>query len=256
MGRTGNGGVYRRKFCKAFILHLARAEQRVPNVHRLVSEISNNFLVETEVFAATDFHELDQNIDTGYRENIFSPKYPFQLRPAEIAIFLSYRSLMKTIAGLEDGFYLIIEDDAAIDLAKFSRLVSDLNQSADFDFVRCPIKKRDIRNPFARSKEELYRPVRIGAGMVAQFVTPKAAHTIYTATEKFDRPIDGFMQLAWRHKLSVGAYDNSGVSEISENLGGTLAHSRLPFREAIRKEVKRMVYRSKVFLHSVAWAVR
>ena len=55
-----------------------------------------------------------------YQPNIIRPKYPFKMRKAEIATFLSHRKCWQKIIDDELDGALIIEDDVSLSTSFFS----------------------------------------------------------------------------------------------------------------------------------------
>ena len=73
---------------EAFIIHLARAEARKPQVERLAATLP----LPINVINAVDGLALgDREIEAAYRRHLYRPRYPFALRKAEIGCFLSHR---------------------------------------------------------------------------------------------------------------------------------------------------------------------
>ncbi len=73
------------------------------------------------------------------------------------------------------------------------------------DFVRFPIKVREnaLEDIASTGSIRLQKYDRIGLGMVAQLVTRDAAMALLAASEKFDRPVDDFLQMSWVHNVHV-----------------------------------------------------
>ncbi|HEX8047250.1 glycosyltransferase family 25 protein, partial [Rhizobium sp.] len=71
---------------RAFIIHLDRARDRLPQVERLAAMLP----VRSEIIQAVDASALpDADIDLVYRRHLHKPRYPFEMSVGEIACFLS-----------------------------------------------------------------------------------------------------------------------------------------------------------------------
>jgi glycosyl transferase family 25 len=81
--------------------------------------------------------------------------------------------------------------------------------------------------------------------MVAQIVTYDAARRLLEKTERFDRPVDAYLQLRWKHEVRVLTLWPNGVREISSVLGGSLIQEKSNV-DRLRREVLRPLYRAKL----------
>ena len=96
---------------EAFIIHLARAKARRPQVERILSACP----VPAHVIDAVDGRALStEELQAAYtRRSLHAPRYPFALSVGEIGCFLSHRKAWQAIldAGLDAG--LVIEDSVS-----------------------------------------------------------------------------------------------------------------------------------------------
>ncbi len=227
------------------IIHLERAHTRLPQVEATIEMLP----LRSHVVAAVDGQQMSDEHSRAYVRKLRRPYYPFQLRQSEVATFQSHRACWKRI--IDDGLdaALILEDDLQLDPEIFPRAL-DLAMSnvQPGDFVRFPIKVReDARRDMASTGSiHLQSYDRIALGMVAQLVTRDAAKALLAASQKFDRPVDSFLQMQWVHKARVLTIWPSGVREISSELGGSLISRKSGFVEKIRREVLRPLYRRKI----------
>lgn len=233
---------------KAFIIHLARAEDRRDQVVSMREALP----CPSEVIWAVDARAPEMMAAPGLAESVpahLSPSYPYALRHTEVACFHSHRKGWQQIVdeGLEVA--LILEDDIALDLVVFPaalRLALSVVQPGDV--IRFPYKRReDAGRVIAQSEGiTLRQPQEVALGMQAQIVTREAARRLLHATERFDRPVDCLLQMSWEHGARVLSVWPSGVSEHSADLGGsTIGHKALGW-DKIRREVLRPIYRRRI----------
>lgn len=228
---------------KFFIIHLTRAEQRKPNIECLRKAIPG----ELEVVEAVDARELPQDEITQFiSAHGRFPPYPFQLRASEVACFLSHRNAWKLIAEGDEPGAMVLEDDVALDVPTFARALALVQQHAgEEEFVRFPHKLREKpRRELAQEGEiRLFEPKVCGLGMVTQFVGRNAAKRLLNATEFFDRPVDTTLQQTWITGQVNYTVWPTGVSEISENLGGSTIGQRNSLAGKLYREIARPAYR-------------
>lgn len=228
------------------IIHLARATERAEQVQVL----SNTLAFPTKVISAVDGLELKPEEAAAYKRIYLQPRYPFDLRPSEVACFHSHRKCWQSIVdeGLEAA--LILEDDVELKAEVFSKALElALAHIKLGDVVRFPIKLRETEgDDLARQGDTvLRRPREIGLGMVGQIVTYDAAKGLLKASQTFDRPVDCFLQMRWVHHHRVLTVWPSGVHEVSHRLGGSMiGHKQNSFRAKLMREILRPLYRRKI----------
>ena len=231
---------------KAMIVHLDRAIGRAKQVDRLRRELS----IMCQVVDAIDGTKLTGAENSYYERKWVSPIYPFDLRHAEIACFLSHRKCWQHIVDQNVDVALILEDDAELELSTFN-VAMDLALAIlkPGDFIRFPVKQREFDGTVIASNSlvTLRKPNHIALGMVGQIVTKEAAAKLLAASERFDRPVDCFLQIDWLHGANVLSVWPSGVSEISQALGGSMIdHKSKSIGSKLRREVLRPIYRSRI----------
>ena len=231
------------------IIHLERSFERKPQVKKL----KKNLAFRTTVIAAVDGSNSDNNFSKSYIPRLLRPHYPFSLRSAEIACFQSHRKCWQEILdrGLEAA--LIIEDDVDIIDGEFTAAVElAMKEIKMGDLIRFPIKPRE--KPKSRSVKQdnisIYEPTLVGLGTQAQIVTYDAARRLLEKTKRFDRPIDVYLQLRWKHGVRILTLWPNGVREHSSSLGGSLIGRERNNNDKLRRELLRPLYRAKINLYA------
>ncbi|MAO25730.1 glycosyltransferase family 25 protein [Roseovarius sp.] len=228
----------------AFILHLTRASARRENAHRLRDSCG----LPAEIWpavdgAAMDDRELRARVDAG----LFAPRYPFPLRMGEIGCFLSHRQIWAEILRRDLDHALILEDDVALDQDVFPTALTLAQKHVNrFGYVQ--LQNRPPRNPGeviaseeqARLTQPLISPVRASA----QVVSRRGAEHLLHHCERFDRPVDTFVQSHWFTGLRPAVVFPAGVRTISDDLEGSTIQTggKTPI-ERIKREIARGFYR-------------
>ena len=101
-----------------------------------------------------------------------------------------------------------------------------------------------------RDNISIFEPTLIGLGTQAQIVKYDAARQLLERTERFDRPIDTYLQLRWKHRVRVLTVWPNGVREHSSSLGGSLIGKERSSRDRLRREVLRPLYRAKLNIYA------
>jgi GR25 family glycosyltransferase involved in LPS biosynthesis len=231
---------------EAFIIHLARATQRRPQVEALRAALP----MPSHIVDAVDGQLLgDAEIGEVYKRHLHRPRYPFELRRGEIGCFLSHRKAWREIVerGLDAG--LIVEDDVEVDTAGLGRLLeANLGCFDAADYLRFPQKLNETgRIAVTGGGVTIIEPRQVGLGMVMQLVGREAAAILLDATERFDRPVDTTIQLKPSRKLRILSSTPVCVREVSETMGGsTIQKKAKPMKEIVAREIKRALYRLKL----------
>ena len=231
------------------IIHLERSLERKPQVKKLQKTLA----FRTTVIDAIDGSKSDNDFSKSYIPRLLRPHYPFSLRSAEIACFQSHRKCWQEILdrGLEAA--LIIEDDVDIIDGEFTAAVElAMKEIKMGDLIRFPIKPRE--KPKSRSVKQdnisIYEPTLVGLGTQAQIVTYDAARRLLEKTKRFDRPIDVYLQLRWKHGVRILTLWPNGVREHSSSLGGSLIGRERNNNDKLRRELLRPLYRAKINLYA------
>jgi len=230
------------------IIHLDRAATRQAHV----SKMRDALPFPAEIVSAIDAKvDETQSLEFGvYQTNLFSPRYPQSLSPAEVACFRSHRKCWQRIVDQDMDAAFVLEDDVEFDPEIFQRAVNlTVGIVRQGDFVRFPQKQRQVKgNTFAQDREiQLTLPARIELGMIAQIVTKEAAKQLLQNTKIFDRPIDCFLQMPWEHGARVLSVWPSGVKEVSNQLGGSTINHKVFGLAKLKREISRPIYRNKIY---------
>ena len=237
---------------EGFVIHLARAEQRRPQVETLRGSLP----MPVHVIDAVDGRAMTPDqIAAVCQPALHWPRYPFALGAGEIGCFLSHRKAWREIVERDIVAGLIVEDDVAVDIGGFTRIMELVSAVAGpADFVRFPQKLRGETGAEVGSGQEgcsLIEPATPAFGMVMQLVGREAARKLLDATEVFDRPVDAVLQMRWLHGVRILSARPLVTTEISRDLGGTLAQSgRRGILETIGREIRRPLYRGAVRLRN------
>ncbi len=120
------------------------------------------------------------------------------------------------------------------------------------DLIRFPIKPREKpkNKGVKRDDISIFEPYLVGLGTQAQIVTYDAARRLLERTEQFDRPIDVYLQLRWKHDVRILTLWPNGVREHSSSLGGSLIGKERNNIGKLRRELLRPLYRAKINLYA------
>ena len=231
------------------IIHLERSLERKPQVRKLQKDLP----YRTKVVEAVDGSKPDNDFSKIYIPRLLRPRYPFSLRLAEVACFLSHRKCWQEILdrGLEAA--LIIEDDVDIIDGEFTAAVTlAMKEIKKGDLIRFPMKPREKPRNISvkRDNISIFEPTVIGLGTQAQIVTYDAARRLLERTERFDRPIDVYLQLRWKHGVRVLTLWPNGVRERSSSLGGSLIGKERNSGDKLQRELLRPLYRAKLNIYA------
>ena len=231
------------------IIHLERSLERKPQVRKLKKEL----LFRTKVVEAIDGSKTDNDFSKSYTPRLLRPYYPFSLRSAEVACFQSHRKCWQEILdrGLEAA--LIVEDDVDIIDGEFMSAVKlAMKEIKMGDLIRFPVKPREKPRNISvrRDNISIFEPTLVGLGTQAQIVTYDAARRLLESTKQFDRPIDVYLQLRWKHGVRILTLWPNGVREHSSSLGGSLIGKERNNGNKLRRELLRPLYRAKINLYA------
>jgi len=231
---------------KTLIIHLTRASDRRKQVD-LLKEQSRT---PAEVIDAVDGETLAaETIQSVYHRSLHKPHYPFELRIAEIACFLSHRKCWQAIVDRNLDAALILEDDVELDESVFFPALELAVQNYSPDkYVRFPQKQReDAASTLATTPtHRMIIPKVTNVGMQGQLVGKGAAKTLLEKTRKFDRPVDTLLQMTWLTEVSMTSIYPSGITERSAQLGGSCIGKRKSWKEIVKREILRPLYRRKL----------
>ncbi len=229
---------------QSLIIHMPGSTNRAANVEHLLYT-----LPQAEVVEAVNGRDVVAQNGQPLRDgDLHQPHYPFPLSPGEVGCFLSHRRCWQHIvdAGWDHG--LIVEDDLALDAPGWGDTLALLAEHADAEsFIRLPAKRREVpRDVIAeQGQSKLFLPKVIGLQTVAQVVGREAAKRLLAVTEVLDRPVDTFLQMHWVHGQRIQTILPNGVSELTQELGGSTIQKRKSGNK-ISREFKRALYRAQV----------
>ena len=231
------------------IIHLERSLERKPQVSKLKKKLA----FRTKVIEAIDGSKADNDFSKSYAPRLLRPYYPFNLRSAEVACFQSHRKCWQEILdqGLEAA--LIVEDDVDIIDEEFMSAVKlAMKEIKMGDLIRLPVKPREKprNSSVKRDNISIFEPTLVGLGTQAQIVTYDAARRLLESTKRFDRPIDVYLQLRWKHRVRILTLWPNGVREHSSSLGGSLIGKEKNYGNKLRRELLRPIYRAKISLYA------
>ncbi len=242
---------------RAFVLHLLRATARRDNVRDLLAACA----LEGEMWPAVDgatlsSTELSATIGAG----LFGPAYPFPLKTGEIGCFLSHRQIWAEIVRRGLPAAMIIEDDASITPEVYRaalRLARTHIDTLGYIQFQTRAHKGSSRLMDMAGGCALSVPERSGLRTTAQMVSYETARHLLVLSDRFDRPIDTFVQSHWQTGLRPAAILPSGISDITDQLDGSTIQggTRKPPLARLGREWARYRYRrgvAEASRHSIA----
>lgn len=230
----------------AYIIHLERATERASQVASLKASLP----IPAHVLPAVDARSAGPCLKDRYAPGCgWLPRYPFALNDTEIAVFLSHRKAWARI--LEDGVEagLVLEDDIWLDPERFPHALDlALANLGENQWIRFPQADKETQGDTVASGDgiRVVRPRRVALGMLVQLVHRSTAARLLDLTERFDRPVDGLMQLTWETEIDTLAVQPAVVREISAELGGSTLRKRRGVGAKLHAEVARALYRRRI----------
>ena len=235
----------------AFVLHLTRARARRQTAQALLAACG----LPGELWAAVDGAALGAaDLASEIGAHLFDPPYPFALRPGEIGCFLSHRRIWAEIVRRDLDFGLVLEDDVVLDAEVFpTALRLAARNVAALGYVQ--LQNRPARGPAMPLDQDgpnrLTLPVVAPVRASAQLISRAGAARLLEKAQRFDRPVDTFVQSHWVTGLRPGVVYPAGVRTVSDRLdGSTIQVGRKPPSERLWREWARFLYRRRVARHS------
>lgn len=232
-----------------FVIHLARAEGRRGHV----AALRHQSPVPVEVIDAVDGATLDEAaVRAVYQpHDLLEPRYPFEISRGEIGCFLSHRKAWQAIVDSGADAGLVFEDDVVLDadvFARASKAVLDGMGRGDWvEFQTRPVDGTLIRasGGFCIVEPEI-PPVRLSA----QLIGTEAAARMLAVTRRFDRPVDGVVQLLGVTGQRILCVEPSGVRDDTAAAGGTTIQKKgAALWGQIGKSWHRAAYRRAIRAH-------
>lgn len=233
---------------EAFIIHLKRAEQRRPQVDRIMEACP----VKTSIIDAVDGRAMspNQRAQVYTTDKLFEPRYPFEIGAGEIGCFLSHRRAWQAIIDGNLHAGLIIEDDVEIDREVFSAALNAAEKLiSDRGIVQFQVREIEQPGPIIATEETVnfHQPVIVPLRLSCTLFSADAASLLLQLSSRFDRPVDGMMQLHWATGLRPVIVVPSGVADTSIEVGGTTIQSKdLNLLPRLRRELLRPFYRWQI----------
>ncbi|OIQ32456.1 MAG: glycosyl transferase family 25 [Roseobacter sp. MedPE-SWchi] len=231
---------------RSFIIHMPDSTARQANAERLCDELPSGALFE----AVNGRDPAQISAVKCHNGDLYSPNYPFALRPAEIGVFQSHRRIWQKMVDEKIDLALITEDDLQIDPVLFPKALEMLERHATIDqYIRLPVKQREAPGKVLDNKDglQLILPRVIGLQCICQVVGRRAAVRLLEATQEIDRPVDTFLQMHWITQQPVHALLGTGNLEVAAEIGGTTIQQKTPTKGKLARELKRAFYRARVF---------
>jgi len=230
---------------QSLIIHMSKSVARRPNVETLLQALPSGEVVEAaDGRIATEVAHLQV-----HQGHLHKPHYPFELRPAEIGVFESHRRCWQTILDRGWDKALSVEDDLAIDGARFERAIQLLDKHMTPDMVvRLPVKDRETPALTIATDGDmrLFLPKVIALQCICMAVGARAADRLLNASTKIDRPVDTWLQMHWVTGQPVHTLYPTGNREIARDIGGSTIQTKTRASGKLARETKRAMYRAKV----------
>ena len=230
--------------CKCFIIHLKRAKNRKPYVDNIISKLN----MTSEIIDAVDGKLLtDKNVLNHYSETpLYSPSYPFKVNKGEVGCFLSFRKAWQKIVEQKLSAGLIFEDDVSLDLDAFNEsLSSALKWIDEYGYIQFQVRDIPKNSKSIKSYQgvHLLQPMPTLLRCSAQLVSYSTAKKLLEITKRFDRPVDGLLQLNWDTKINITTISPSGVIDNTRASGGSNLSLKIPLNQRLKQEFNRIKYR-------------
>lgn len=232
----------------AIVITLRRSTSRAAQVRKIIDTCP----LRCEIWDATDGSRLTvDQIRAVYRPKLHLPSYPFKLGPGEIGCFLSHRRVWQKMIDESIPRLLVVEDDVEF-LPNFGQALADaVSHAPDSSYVQFQV--RDVRvsrdGSVSTDDPKLVRPRVVPLRTSAQLVTLGAAQRLLEFTQRFDRPVDAAIQMAWMHGANVLVSQPRSVIEVSGAIGGSTigaGKTQKPLLKTIRRELNRALYRYRI----------
>ncbi len=229
---------------KCFIIHLKRAKNRKPYVDNIISKLN----MKSEIIDAVDGKLLtDKNVLNHYSETpLYSPSYPFKVNKGEVGCFLSFRKAWQKIVEQKLSAGLIFEDDVSLDLDAFNEsLSSALKWIDEYGYIQFQVRDIPKNSKSIKSYQgvHLLQPMPTLLRCSAQLVSYSTAKKLLEITKRFDRPVDGLLQLNWDTKINITTISPSGVIDNTRASGGSNLSLKIPLNQRLKQEFNRIKYR-------------
>lgn len=234
------------KLYKSFIIHLQRATARKAQV----KDISEKSPFEVQIVDAVDGSKLTKkDIENHYSNHPLYPlHYPFTLTEGEIGCFLSHRRVWQEIVDQNLSAALVFEDDVHIESEIFNKAVSlAIPHIENIGYIQFQVREvLDLGKIIDKSGDiKIVQPSITPLRTSVQLISRKVAEKLLDLTQKIDRPIDGFLQMHWETGIHLACTIPSGVSDKTQESGGSTLSTKQPLFKKLGRAIKRQKYRSQ-----------
>ncbi|WP_298259213.1 glycosyltransferase family 25 protein [uncultured Litoreibacter sp.] len=232
---------------EAFVIHLERATSRRPHVEAMLDRSP----YPARLWPACDGAAMDaaQRSALVAKQSLFQPAYPFSLSMGEIGCFESHRSIWKHMVDTDLEVALILEDDVSIDQDTFEAALACAESQID-ELGYIQLQVREVRMPFTvvaqSGAQAVIRPQIVPLRTSAQLVSLKAAKSLLACCDQIDRPVDGFLQLFWETGIHPHCVVPSGVSDLTQESGGSTVSRKRSLWQKLIAAAKRWTYRNQI----------
>ncbi|MEZ5755967.1 MAG: glycosyltransferase family 25 protein [Paracoccaceae bacterium] len=232
-----------------FVIHLARAEARRGHVAALRRQSP----VPVQVIDAVDGATLDEAVVRAVYQphDLLAPRYPFAISRGEIGCFLSHRKAWQAILDNGADAGLVFEDDVVLDPDVFPRAVEAvLGWMGRGDWVE--FQTRPVSGALIHEAEgfRIFEPEIPPVRLSAQLIGAEAAARMLAVTERFDRPVDGVVQLLGVTGQRILCVEPSGVRDDTAAAGGTTIQKKgAALWGQVGKSWHRAAYRRAIRAH-------
>ena len=228
----------------AFVIHMAKSKARQPLIDAMAAHLPPH-----EIIDAVDGRALSAvELSAVYQTELSQPRYPFALNPAEVGAFLSHRKVWTALIESGANWAFVAEDDIALEPAfEDARSLAEAHIARD-KLIRFPISNREVPRCNIASADgvELFVPKVVGLGAQLYMVGRDAAKRLLRGSEKFDRPVDTWMQMRWETKVDSQAIWPSYVKHAANSHGGSTIQIKHKGLAKLKRELNRTVYRAAV----------
>ena len=237
-----------------YVINLKRSADRLANFDRSMTAKGVAYVR----IAAVDARELsERELYERYDAVKNKAHYFSELKPSEIACFLSHRKAWSTFLDeTTQPFAVFLEDD--IELTVSSEELNTILAGIAWDSAPMVVKLYQSKGRMGRQLKQvgrfnIFEPFLPPLGAQAQVINRQAAKLLLEHTEIFFEPLDVAMQRWWDMGISVQLLQPNLVEEVSAKVGGStlIAEKRQTLKSRVIRELRRPVFRVGRFIRSL-----
>ncbi|QPM91632.1 glycosyltransferase family 25 protein [Pseudooceanicola algae] len=229
---------------QSYVIHLDASTAREPLVKALARGLPDLHVVPAVNGRAMSHEAVAEIAGTA----LLKPRYPFPLMPSEIGCFLSHRAAWERIVGSRDPFGIVAEDDVVLGKDFATALALALEHASEDSLIRFPMSPRETPAKVVAEAggHRLFRPEVIGLTAALYLLGRGAAERLLEASERFDRPVDTWLQMRWETGVDSLTIWPADISSGAATTGGsTIQRKKTPLSE-ITRSWKRSRYRRAI----------